>query len=128
MVGSVFALRAPHMRSLALIFIISALCPAVSRAAEAAPVAIAQKDDIRLLGKLNVNTATREELLQIPSLTEREVDQLLEARTRGPLRSLVSFTLPAEANGRLSLSGPSTLRRIRALPLEIYAQPSSATR
>ncbi len=86
------------------------------------------KEDIRLLGKLNVNTATRDELLQIPALTEREVDQLLEARTRGPLRSLASFTLPAEANGRLSLSGPSTLRRIRALPLEIYAQPSSATR
>jgi hypothetical protein len=116
------------MRFLALIIVVSVVCPGVSRGAEAPPVATAQKDDIRLLGKLNVNTATRDELLAIPALSEREVDQLLEARTRGPLRSLASFSLSTEACARLSLSGPSTLRRIRPLPLEIYAQPASATR
>jgi hypothetical protein len=100
----------------------------MAAAAEASAGATVQKEDIRLLGKLNVNTATREELLQIPALTEREVDQLIEARTRGPLRSLAAFSLTAEATNRLSFTGASTLRRIRPLPLEIYAQPASATR
>jgi hypothetical protein len=95
-----------------------------AQAKEAAPLAAVQKDDIRLLGRLNANTATREELLLL--IDAQKADQLLEARSRGPLTSLAVFQLPAEASARLTLSGPSTLRRIRALPLEIYA-PSTAS-
>jgi len=92
------------------------------------PAAVA-KEDIRLLGRLNVNQATREELLQIPALDSLKVDELIEARSRGPLTSLTAFTLPEETVARLSFEGPSTLRRIRALPLETFVTTSaSATR
>ena len=116
------------MRALPCAVVISLSWPAFAFAAETGVVASVQKEDVRLLGKLNVNTASRDELREVPGLSEREVDQLVDARTRGPLRSLASFSLAPEAQSRLCLTGASTLRRIRPLPLEIYAQPSSATR
>ena len=94
--------------------------PVLAFAKDAAPLAAVQKEDIRVLGKLNVNLASRDELLQLPSLDASKVDQLLEARTRGPLVSLTSFQLPADAMLRLTTEGPSTLRRIRPLPLEVF--------
>ena len=43
--------------------------------------------------------------------------------------NLAAFQLPAETSLRLSVAGPSTLRKIRPLPLEVYTPaPSSATR
>jgi hypothetical protein len=95
---------------------------------EASPPAAVQKEDIRLLGRLNVNIATRDELLQVPTLDAEKVDQLLEARSRGPITttSLAVFNLTPEAALRLCTSGPSTLRKIRPLPLEIYTPASTS--
>lgn len=117
------------MRHLPWAILLSMTCPSAVQAVEAGALAAVQKQDIHLLGRLNINTARREELLAIPSLTEQLVDQLLEARSRGPLTSLASFQLPSEAAARLSLSGASTLRRIRPLPLETFTPTAqSATR
>jgi len=117
------------MRNKLLFLLISMACSIPAFAKEAAPLASVQKDDIRLLGKLNVNLATREELMLLPALNAQKIDQLLEARTRGTLTSLAAFQLPEEALFRLTVSGPSTLQRIRPLPLEVYApRPQSAAR
>ena len=117
------------MRLVPLALALTMTYPAMGFAREAAPSAVVQKEDIRLLGRLNVNTATRDELLQLPTLDAQKVDELLDARTRGALTSLAVFQLSADASARLSLEGPSTLRRIRPLPLEIFAvTPHSATR
>ena len=87
------------------------------------------KEDIRLLGKLNVNKATRDELMQIPGLDAVKADALLDARSRGPLTSLAAFQLDAEVQSRLTTAGASTLRRIRPLPLEVFTPaPAAATR
>ncbi len=116
-----------RLRTLALL--ISMTSPALAYAREAPPVAVVQKEDIRLLGRLNVNLATREQLLEIPGLDGLKVDALLDARTRGPLSSLSAFTLSDESLARLSTEGPSTLRKIRPLPLEVFITASaSATR
>jgi hypothetical protein len=119
------------MRTAALTLALTVTYPAFAFAKDAAPLAVVQKEDIRLLGKLNVNTASRDELMTVPSLDAEKVDELLEARVRGPITqaSLASFQLPADVAVRLSTSGPSTFRRIRALPLEIFTPAqSSATR
>ena len=89
----------------------------------------APKEDIRILGRLNANVATREELLQIPGMEAAKVDAMLDARAQGALSSLDRFGLTPDVLSRLSLDGCSTLRRIRVLPLETFAQsPKSATR
>ena len=119
------------MRTTALTLALTITYPVFAFAKEATPLAGVQKEDIRLLGRLNVNTASRDELLQLPALDNEKVDQLIEARTRGPLTdaSLAVFQLPADISTRLCTSGPSTLRRIRPLPLETFAPtPSSAKR
>ena len=117
------------MRLVPLTLALTMTYPAMLFAREAAPSTVVQKEDIRVLGRLNVNTATRDELMQLPVLDTPTVDQLIEARTRGRLTSLVVFQLSADAAARLSVDGPSTLRRIRPLPLETYAvTPHSATR
>ena len=76
-----------------------------------------------------MNLATRDELLVIPGIDGPKADEILGARGRGKLTSLAAFQLPTEAAARLTTDGVTTLRRIRALPLEIYsAAPVSATR
>ena len=91
--------------SIALSIVCPTLIPAAAWAKDAkddGQVAVVLKEDIRLLGRLNVNQATREELLLIPSLDAQKVDELIEARGRGALASLSAFTLPEEAVARLS--------------------------
>lgn len=94
--------------------------------AKEAPLSPTIKDDVRVLGHLNVNQATRDELLQIPGLDTAKADELLSARAHGALSSLASFNLSPEALARLSVEGSSTLRRIRVLPLETFAPAATS--
>ena len=106
-----------------------AMAPGFASAKDLDRPAGVAKDDIRLLGRLNVNQATREELLLIPALDPLKADELLAARDRGPLTSLSAFGLSEESLTRLSVAGPSTLRRIRPLPLESFVSvPATARR
>jgi len=118
------------MRYLPLTTLLLMTAPAF--AADKQPTVLAsthvdETHDVRVLGRLNVNTASRDQLLAISALEPADVDALLSARTRGPITSLAAFDLSDEALDRLAVSGPSTLRRIRALPLEVFAAaPQSA--
>ena len=85
-----------------------------------------QNDDIRVLGRLNANLATREELLALPFMDAAAVDRVIDARSHGALTTLLHLELSDEARARLVLNGPSTLRRIRQLPLEVFSMPAVA--
>ena len=119
--------------SLGFALLTGSVAPSVASARETSLLSAAsqapQKEDIRILGRLNANVATREELLQIPGMDAAKVDEILGARAQGTLSSLERFGLSPDVLSRLSLEGSSTLRRIRVLPLETFAQsPKSATR
>ncbi len=125
------------VRTLGFALLASSLAPSVASARETSLLSAAtatatqapQKEDIRVLGRLNANVATRDELLQVPGIEATKVDEILEARAQGALSSLDRFGLAPDVLSRLSLEGRSTLRRIRVLPLETFAQsPKSATR
>jgi len=129
--GAYFAHRSVHMRYLPLATLLLMTAPAF--AADKEPTVLAamhveeSHNDVHLLGKLNVNTATREQLQSIAALEPSDVDALLAARAHGTITSLAAFDLSDEALDRLTVKGPSTLRRIRALPLEVFAPaPQSA--
>lgn len=79
---------------------------------------------IRVIGRLNVNTASREQLLQVPGLDPGRVDALIAAR---PLRDLATQDLPAVAASHLKTDGESTFTRIQKGPLvRLDASPSRA--
>jgi hypothetical protein len=122
-----------NMRITVLTLVFATLAPAFASAKESALLssgsAIQAREDIRVLGRLNVNLASREEMLSIPGMDATTVDAILAARAQGALNSLAPFNLPVEVMSRLSVEGASTLRRIRVLPLEVLAaSPKSATR
>jgi hypothetical protein len=76
--------------------------------------------EIRILGQLNVNTASKEELLTVPGLDDNAVETILAARKKGPLTDLQALgSLPLNALSHLKLSGDSDYRRIRKLPFQI---------
>ncbi|MEO6954549.1 MAG: hypothetical protein ABI321_22315 [Polyangia bacterium] len=76
-----------------------------------------------------MNAASRDELLQLPSLDVAAADRIIAARSHGKLTTLSRLELSDEACSRLVIEGPSTLRRIRQLPLEVYsAAPEAASR
>ena len=83
----------------------------------ASPGAREQQLAERVLGRLNVNLATRGELLAA-GLDASSVDRLLRDRARRPIADLSGF--PAELRRHLRTDGPSDFRRIRQLPLERY--------
>jgi hypothetical protein len=95
------------------------LTSSVAAAKAASPVAAVQNEDIRVLGKLNVNCAMREQLLTVPGLDRAAVDAILQLRAKGPISDLQSLTLPAEAIEHLKTDGESDYRRIRRLPLRV---------
>lgn len=94
--------------------------------AETTAVTTVQNDDIRVLGRLNANLATRDELLALTSMDAAAADRIIEARSHGALTTMSHLQLSDEARARLVLSGPSTLRRIRQLPLEVFSTPAVA--
>jgi DNA uptake protein ComE-like DNA-binding protein len=116
------------MRS--LVCVIALLTSTVAAAKAANPVAIDQKEDIRVLGKLNVNCATREQLLTVPGLDRTMVDALIQLRQKGPISDLssIQLQLPADALEHLKTDGDSDYRRIRRLPLQVVDNVRTARR
>src|SRR5947209_2906931 len=105
------------MRNLMCVFAL--LTSSVAAAKPASPVAAVQNEDIRVLGKLNVNCATREQLMTVPGLDRSAVEAILQARLKGPISDLPSMALPADAVEHLKTDGESDYRRIRRLPLQV---------
>jgi DNA uptake protein ComE-like DNA-binding protein len=100
----------------------------VAAAKAATPVAADQKEDIRVLGKLNVNAATREQLLTVPGLDAALVDAIVAQRQKAPISDLSTLTLPPEAVEHLKIGGDSDYRRIRRLPLQVLDTVKTARR
>jgi hypothetical protein len=111
-----------------LVFGFALLFSSVAAAKAATPVAIDQKEDIRVLGKLNVNHASREQLMTVPGLDPALVDQILQQRQHAPISNLSALPLPAESIEHLKIGGPSDYRRIRRLPLQVLDTVQTATR
>ena len=111
-----------------LMCVITLLISSVAAAKAASPVAAVQNEDIRVLGRLNVNLATREQLLTVPGLDATTVDALLLQRKLGPISDLAALSLPAEAIEHLKTSGEPDYRRIRRLPLQVLDSVKTASR
>ena len=111
-----------------LVFGFTLLLSGVAAAKAATPVAIDQKEDIRVLGKLNVNQASRDQLLTVPGLDPALVDTILQQRQRAPISDLSTLPLPAEAREHLKTGGDSDYRRIRRLPLQVLDTVQTAAR
>src|SRR3954451_7822945 len=104
------------MYKLTIGFFLILSLPAAAK--EAAPVAISdQTSYIRVLGRLNVNTATRAQLEQLPDLDSAKIDAILRARSQAPISDLSSLALPEETENHLKTDGDSNLYRIRQNPL-----------
>lgn len=116
----------PRLTNLA--FGITLLLSSVAAAKAARPVAADQKDDIRVLGKLNVNAATREQLSTVPGLDSAAVDAILGQRQKAPISDLSTLALPPEALDHLKTDGDSDYRRIRRLPLQVLDSVQTARR
>jgi hypothetical protein len=114
------------MRS--LMCVVTLLISSVAAAKAASPVAAVQNEDIRVLGRLNVNLATREQLLTVPGLDAAAVDALLQLRKQGPISDLGALSLPAEAIEHLKTNGEPDYRRIRRLPLQVLDVVKTASR
>src|SRR6478752_1845776 len=112
------------MRSLVCVFAL--LISTVAAAKAASPVAAVQSEDIRVLGRLNVNCATREQLMTVPGLDRPMVDSILQLRQKGPISDLGTLTLPADAADHLKTDGESDYRRIRRLPLQVLDSVKTA--
>jgi hypothetical protein len=113
------------MRVLIVGLLIFLAAPATAK--EAGPVASDQTGYIRALGRLNVNTATREQLLQVPGLDGQAVDGLLAAREKAPIADLSALALGDEIAAHLKTDGDSTFYRIRQNPLRRLDVPAAAT-
>ena len=116
------------MRHLTIGFLLMFSLPAAAR--EAAPVAIGDQNGyIHALGRLNVNTASRGQLEQVPGLDSTKIDAILRARAQAPISDLTAFALAGEAQVHLKTAGDSTFYRIRQNPLRRVEQsPASAAR
>ncbi len=111
-----------------LVFGFTLLFSSVAAAKAASPVAAVQNEDIRVLGKLNVNTATREQLLTVPGLDTAAVDALVTQRQKAPIEDLSALQLPTDALEHLKTHGDSDYRRIRRLPLQVLDTVKTASR
>jgi hypothetical protein len=108
--------------------VITLLVSNVAAAKAATAVAAVQNEDIRVLGRLNVNNATREQLLTVPGLDAASVDTILKQRLTAPISNLGALPLPAEAVEHLKTDGDSDYRRIRRLPLQVLDTVKTASR
>jgi hypothetical protein len=114
------------MRS--LMCVITLLVSSMAAAKAATPVAAVQNEDIRVLGRLNINSATREQLLTVPGLDATAVDAILKQRQAAPISNLGALSLPPEASDHLKTDGDSDYRRIRRLPLQVLDTVKTASR
>ena len=107
---------------------IALLVSGVAGAKAATPVAAVQNEDIRVLGRLNVNNASRDQLLTVPGLDAASVDSILRRREVAPISNLGALQLPPEAIEHLKTDGDSDYRRIRRLPLQVLDTVQTASR
>jgi DNA uptake protein ComE-like DNA-binding protein len=108
-----------------LVLMSTMLFSSVAAAQAATPLAVDQKNDIRVLGRLNVNEASRDQLLTVPGLDPLAVTALLAQRQRAPLDDGALLGLPNEAAAHLKADGASDYRRIRPLPLQVLVASAS---
>ncbi|HWE29049.1 MAG TPA: hypothetical protein VHB97_13670 [Polyangia bacterium] len=108
--------------------VITLLISNMAAAKAASPVAAVQNEDIRVLGRLNINSATREQLLTVPGLDAGTVDAIIKQRQTAPISNLSALPLPPEATEHLKTDGDSDYRRIRRLPLEVLDSVKTASR
>jgi DNA uptake protein ComE-like DNA-binding protein len=113
------------MRTLTLV--ITLFLASVATAKEATQLAGDAIVDSHAVGKLNVNTATRAQLLKVPGLDEATADGLIACR---PIRDLGSVVpaLPTSALEHLKTDGTPTFTRIVQGPLVRLDVTSSAAR
>jgi predicted DNA-binding helix-hairpin-helix protein len=113
-------------------FVLAALLflPALAGAKNVSPSASEPVDEIRVLGRLNVNAATRDALLAVPGMEATMVDAILEARQHAPIDDLsrLAVPVPAETATHLKTDGTSDFRRIRQLPLQVVDRIRTANR
>jgi DNA uptake protein ComE-like DNA-binding protein len=112
-----------------LLVVMALLLAPLAQAKETLPEGGAPTGDaVRVLGRLNVNTATRAQLLVVPGLSAAAADAILRERARAPITDVAKVTaLPVDALVRLKTEGASDLRRIRQLPLVVLEDSSSAS-
>ena len=98
-------------------------------AKEAGAVAGDQIGYIRVLGRLNVNTASRAQLELIPGFDSSKIDEVLAARDKAPITDLEGFSMAEEVSLHLKTDGDSNLVRIRQNPLRrVDSTPATAAR
>ena len=116
------------MRNLIIGFVLSFSLTAAAK--EADRVAISdQIGYIHALGRLNVNTATRGQLEQVPGLDSSKVDALLRVRAQAPIGDLDQLELTEDTLTHLKTDGDSNFCRIRQNPLRrVDLSPASAAR
>jgi hypothetical protein len=103
----------------------SLLVSLVALARTAPAVAADTKKDIRVLGRLNINDATREQLMTVPGLDRELVDAIVSARQKAPIADLATLPIPPLATQHLKTDGSSDYRRIRVLPLQVMVTPTT---
>jgi DNA uptake protein ComE-like DNA-binding protein len=73
---------------------------------------------MHVVGRLNVNTASRDDLKKVPGLDVVSIEYILETRIDGPLRDLETIPgITDEARAHLKLVGDSNFTRILQNPL-----------
>jgi hypothetical protein len=98
--------------------------PAVAKGLAGATTPVAgdgvNSPQLRVVGRLNVNTATREQLLKVPGLDEAAADAILAARATQPIADLSKLATPLspEALVHLKTDGDSNFTRILQHPLQ----------
>jgi hypothetical protein len=87
------------------------------------PAHARSREEIHVLGRVNVNEATEAQLASVPGLSKAAIARILRARSERPIVSVSSLRVGGAAARYLATSGPTDLLRIRKLPLEKVAAP-----
>jgi hypothetical protein len=106
---------------ISLFSVAAAAKQAIDVAIPATPVASdgVETPQLRVVGRLNVNQATREQLLWVPGLDARAAEAILEARVVEPITDLDDIEgLSAEARAHLKTEGESNFLRLLQNPLQ----------
>jgi DNA uptake protein ComE-like DNA-binding protein len=87
-----------------------------------------EQPQLRAVGRLNVNTASRTQLLKVPGLEPAAIEAILEARVVAPIADLAHVTpLPEEVAAHLKVDGDSNFYRVLQLPLQHLDASRSVT-
>ncbi len=102
-----------------MLFTIPAVAGEVATTATSVASDGVNQPQLRVVGRLNVNTATRDQLLRVPGLDATTIEALLEARVQAPIEDLLSVTpIAPEALVHLKTEGASNFTRILQQPLQ----------